>query len=141
MYFDQTAPTTAAKRLVVKFLKRVWGFWRLPQRRLSRIRYCSALAITTGFLFTSTVTADNSFLVSLTGLEETQFHGICMVTTAGGVQQRPMGGSLPQTRRWHGSRLRCDINSTGKLTVEVRTSDGNVTRSSTSGGRLRISVE
>jgi len=78
--------------------------------------------------------------LSLTGPQGTTYEGTCRLTTEGHEEDMDMTGSVPEDRSFEGEALTCDLKVDGRLTVEARKADGNVTRTTTSGGRVRFSI-
>jgi hypothetical protein len=79
---------------------------------------------------------DKSFTVEVTSSGNAAFSGECRVVTALGDEQVLLEGPVPFRRTMTGTRLNCTITQSdgdGTLSVEVRSSNGNVTRSRTQG--------
>ncbi len=73
------------------------------------------------------------------GLDSVRLDGECVVKTASAERTVTIAGELPLEERFAGVRLNCRLTATGSADIEVRMG-GNVSRTRTSGGTVRLSV-
>lgn len=85
-------------------------------------------------------TKEANLKLSLSGPEGTTFEGHCVITRADGEEELELSGQTPEERTFNGDGLRCTLNSSGRLTVEASKDDGNVSRTTTSGGKVTFSI-
>jgi hypothetical protein len=68
------------------------------------------------------------------------FQAECRLDKGGEQMSWNFSGSVPYSTEIDASGIRCSITSKDRLTVEARGGRGNVTRTSTSGGTVTISL-
>ncbi len=74
---------------------------------------------------------------SVTG---TEFSAVCTVFDDGARTTEDHSGKAPATLRFDAERLHCELSSEGPLRVLAESPRGNRSLSSTSGGRIVVSV-
>lgn len=83
---------------------------------------------------------DDKITLSITGNIGAKFEAGCQLTIDGEEVSWDFTGTVPYSTEVSASGIRCKFTSNDRLTVEARTGQGNVTRSSTSGGTINISL-
>lgn len=76
------------------------------------------------------------FTIEVTATALAEFEGECLVTGPSGEQRLVLRGEAPFRREVHGVKLSCSVTQStpeGSLTVEIRSSGNNVSRSRTQG--------
>ena len=76
----------------------------------------------------------------LNGPDGTTYEGRCFVTRADAEEELELSGKIPESLSFEGEGLKCTLRSDGRLTVEASKDDGNISRSTTSGGTVTISI-
>lgn len=70
----------------------------------------------------------------------TTFSAICTLTSDGTQSVEDHSGTAPVTLRFDADRIRCELSSEGPLDVIADGPRGNRTRTSTSGGRITLTL-
>lgn len=78
--------------------------------------------------------------LSLSGPEGTSYEGHCHITRMDGDEELELSGKTPKELSFEAEALKCTLRSDGRLTVEARKGDGNISRTSTSGGTVTFSI-
>jgi hypothetical protein len=73
------------------------------------------------------------------GAEGVRVHGRCVLAAPDGERTVALDEAVPFERRWAAAGLRCELEADGPATVEA-VSGGSRSRTTTSGGRLVVSV-
>jgi len=77
------------------------------------------------------------FTLEVTSTGRATFEGECVLSVADGEQRLTIAGETPFRREVRGTKLSCSVTqltTDSALTVEIRSSTGNVSRSRTQGG-------
>jgi hypothetical protein len=83
--------------------------------------------------------AEGSFSLVITGAEGARYAGRCILMTIAGEETLELSGVVPRHEEFTGQGLSCRIESMSPIAVEI-THDGNLSRSVTNGGTVRIAV-
>lgn len=78
--------------------------------------------------------------LSLTGPKGTNYEGHCVISRPDGDEELALSGTTPNEMSFDGDGLKCTLRSSGRLTVEASKDDGNVSRTTTSGGKVTFSI-
>jgi hypothetical protein len=85
------------------------------------------------------VGAEGGVTLAASGDAGARLRGRCTLTTDAGERTLEIDEAVPFSRRLDGTGLRCDLDASGRVKVEV-TAGGSRSVTSTSGGRLTIAV-
>ena len=83
--------------------------------------------------------AEGGVTLAATGDPGVRLRGRCTLATRAGERTLEIDEAVSFTRRLEGTGLRCDLEASGQVRVEV-TAGGSRSVTSTSGGRLAIAV-
>ncbi|SDG17220.1 hypothetical protein SAMN05216241_10697 [Limimonas halophila] len=109
---------------------------------MGAVRACAAVAALAG-LAPGPVAAGGDYTLRLAGNEPAAFDVRCTLETGATAHDIAFTGRPPLTRHFHARGLFCEIRQTaagGRLDIELRGRDGNVSRLSTGGKDSVITV-
>lgn len=105
----------------------------------ARVLSIALLAISMPWFLNGKTAMAKTYHLLLSGDVGASFNGTCTIATSGGETVLTLKGQIPHEQQITGQGLSCKLEASGRVVVDVE-HDGSRTRSSTNGGKIKISL-